>query len=59
MAPKPKGLAAAVWAYIVFSTVFITLLTTGVVYLCIHAPKEDDSIPAVPAKLMAPKANAG
>jgi hypothetical protein len=57
--PKPKGLAAAVWAYIIFTTVFITMLTSGVIYLCTHAPKEDDSTPSVAGKLVPPSENGG
>ncbi len=59
LAPKPKGLAAAVWAYIIFTVVFVSLLTCGVVYLCTHAQPEDDSTPAMTAKLSAMKANGG
>jgi hypothetical protein len=59
LAPKPKGLAAAVWAYIIFTTVFITMLTSGVIYLCTHAPKEDDSTPSVAGKLVPPSENGG
>ncbi len=51
LAPKPKGLAAAVWAYIVFCTVFVTLLTSGVIYLLTHQERVDYSIPAAPTSL--------
>jgi hypothetical protein len=51
LAPKPKGLAAAVWAYIAFTTVFVTLTTSGVIYLIIHQERELDSIPTAPAGL--------
>jgi hypothetical protein len=48
LAPKPKGLAAAVWAYIIFSALFVTMLASGVTYLYIHQEKEDDSVPTAP-----------
>jgi hypothetical protein len=59
LAPKPKGLAAAVWAYIIFCTVFVTILTSGVIYLCTHSQMEDDSTPKMAVKLILPKDDGG
>jgi hypothetical protein len=57
LAPKQKGLAAAVWAYIIFGAVFVSLLTAGVIFLCTHAQPEDDSTPSMSAKVMTTRAN--
>ncbi len=59
LAPKPKGLAAAVWAYILFTIVFVSLLTSGVIYLCTHAQPEDDTTPSLTANPVPLRSNGG
>jgi hypothetical protein len=55
----PKGLAAAVWAYIIFVIFFLTLLTSGVIYLCTHAQAEDNSTPIMSLNHHAVRSNGG